>query len=59
MSGGPQQGHVAALFQTVDALVQFYDPSMARDTSLPKTVLGNLMWLRWFCLLYTSPSPRD
>eukprot|EP00969_Alexandrium_andersonii_P105925 4673677-Alexandrium_andersonii.AAC.1 len=28
MEGGPQQGHVAGLFQTVDALVQFFEPSI-------------------------------
>eukprot|EP00969_Alexandrium_andersonii_P098315 4339641-Alexandrium_andersonii.AAC.1 len=48
MEGGPQQGHVVGLFQTVDALVQFFEPSIGRETTLPRTVLGDLYWLRWF-----------
>eukprot|EP00969_Alexandrium_andersonii_P056863 2507426-Alexandrium_andersonii.AAC.1 len=39
---------MAMLFQTVDALVDHFEPAIARDAQLPRTVIGNLFWLRWF-----------
>eukprot|EP00969_Alexandrium_andersonii_P252914 11178229-Alexandrium_andersonii.AAC.1 len=39
---------MAMLFQTVDALVNHFEPGIARDHELPRTVIGNLFWLRWF-----------
>ena len=37
----------------------FYDFIWERPFTKTKPLLGHLLTLCWYCLLYTSPSPRD